>query len=319
MAIHLLRITILAIAWDYVVRARAPEWDVSLGVGGNPAEERNKGTTNAKTGMAGVGDMVLSGESSKEVETYTQDLTAKFKTDFEKHQKKYQQPSLSQAKKDFKQDHKEYQQPSLSEEISAYTRNAGVSHVGRMAGPDVVKISPKEMKKDAHQMTTDFQLARIKRLEGHPKAAARYSALGQSLQKTVWAPNLAAHQGGTPPPTPIVPTPCSALDPGCFFGMAMPGSTPPPAPTDSELKIAALGLGVKGPALVAECKSNKQWDRAMEVLEGYQLGGHKASEKDTQFIIRGCTDLSGKSWANSDAGVHFESMGEVMTIPSVQP
>jgi hypothetical protein len=112
-----------------------------------------------------------------------------------------------------------------------------------------VPLPPEEMKRDAQQMTTDFQLARIKLLEGHPKAAARYTALGQALQKTVWAPNLAAHQGGTPPPTPIVPTPCSALDPGCFFGMTKPGSTPPPAPTDSELKIAALGLGVKGPAL----------------------------------------------------------------------
>jgi hypothetical protein len=45
------------------------------------------------------------------------------------------------------------------------------------------QLSPQEVERNAQLMATDFQLARIKMLTGHPELAAHYTALGEALKE----------------------------------------------------------------------------------------------------------------------------------------
>jgi hypothetical protein len=215
--------------------------------------------------------------------------------------------------------------------------------------PDAFMTPSPLISKEAQQLTTDYQLARIKTLQKHKRAANHYKALAEALETKVWAANLdpqavpgpatsclsmeyeadaatattaavcamyttclTTEYESTHPTTtsdrtctriPVVPTPCSALTPECFFGTAREahqigfnGGAPAPTPTYSQRQMEALGLGVKESALVAECKENGQWLKAISALDEMILGGRKPSPNDTKFIIEGCRDVSGKSW-----------------------
>jgi hypothetical protein len=240
--------------------------------------------------------MGISGDNDVATTKYAENLGAAFKKEFEKREHK-------------KRREKRFKKPSMG-------------LLSRMMTPR--HIAPAEVKKDAQQMTTDFQLSRIKTLERRPKQAARYASLGEALTKEVWAANEAPEESTPLVPKQTVPTPCSALIPDCFFGRQhLKPPSPAPTPTASELKLNSLHLGIKGPALVAECKEKKQWERAMEVLTGFQMDGRVPSHDDAKFIINGCQDATGQSWNKRDGKAHFDvgnnKVVSVVSVPAMQP
>jgi hypothetical protein len=56
-----------------------------------------------------------------------------------------------------------------------------MSFMLNLEGDPNAQITSQEIEKDAQQMVTDFQLAKIDTLKGHPEAAAELTALGQTL------------------------------------------------------------------------------------------------------------------------------------------
>jgi hypothetical protein len=161
--------------------------------------------------------------------------------------------------------------------------------------------------KAAHELAVDFQMARASELKGDVAAAKRDSMLGNLLAMPVWAANLAPQGSEQRAPSPaairVVPTPCSVLSPGCLFTSEQK-TIPPLSPTSGE----ALGLGFKLPALVAQCKYNRQWVEATKILKRITSSGRSPTHKDVRLVIEGCNDPSGESWATGRAALEQEVM-----------